>query len=221
MSQQPLNDTLKRHYESKRLSGECVDSMRRAADGATNTPSARVSLAWRISPWLSAAAALLLTLTSVFALESQGRSFHEFVRGANKASSVNEVERARGVDQANPVRASSPVADIIVLKFSADWCKPSGTLAPNFQELRREHDAERVLFVDLDLTDEVRSQQAKMLIAALGIEEVWSEHGGTTGEMIYVDPATRRVIRTFDHEDLYDEMHFALNFDVSRNKEEG
>jgi thiol-disulfide isomerase/thioredoxin len=114
--------------------------------------------------------------------------------------------------------ANRPVADIIVLKFSADWCMLSNQLAPDFGELREEHDAENILFVDLDLTDPVRRQQSKMLVAALGIENVWDEHGKITGLMHYIDPDTRRVVRTFGPDDMYDEMHFALNFSVDMSQ---
>ena len=79
-----------------------------------------------------------------------------------------------------------------------------------YAQLARTFDARRVLFVELDLTDDESVAQSKYLVTALGIENVWNTQGGITGELLYVDVATREIITTFNAEHDYEQMNFAL-----------
>jgi len=100
-----------------------------------------------------------------------------------------------------PVQATSPddeqvVAspELIALKFHADWCGSCRAMGPIFTDLGNKFDTKPVLFLELDHTSEPSRRQAEYLAAALGLQEVWKENGGTTGFILLIDADTREVL---------------------------
>jgi len=102
---------------------------------------------------------------------------------------------------AEPVQATSAddenVAappEVIALKFHADWCGSCRAMGPIFTDLGNKFDTKPVLFLELDHTSEPSRRQAEYLAAALGLQEVWEENGGTTGFILLIDANTREVL---------------------------
>lgn len=96
--------------------------------------------------------------------------------------------------ETEPAKASE--ADVVAALFYADWCGSCKTLEPKVNEARAgaDLDKERVLFVRLDLTDEVKSHQAGLLAESLGLGEHFDANAGATGYLLLVDAHTGKAI---------------------------
>ena len=64
---------------------------------------------------------------------------------------------------------------LVAVQIHADWCERSPQVAPIFADLLTAYGNQPVLFVTLDITDDVRREQAKLLSSTLGIPEVFEE----------------------------------------------
>ncbi len=201
MNKRNATKLLSEFYESKRLPPECVEKIQQLVAPANDTGNPLApprSSMLRLAPWLSAAAAFLLTITTVLLYERNHRPLSTlFKTAAQEPAEVNHPEVL-------------PAADIIVLNFHADWCRPSQVMSPMYVELKHSFEVQEVLFVNLDLTDDESVTQSKYLVSALGIEDIWNRHRGITGELLYVDASTGKIITTFDAEDEYEQMNLAL-----------
>ncbi len=67
------------------------------------------------------------------------------------------------------VQPSTP--SLVAVQIHADWCSRSPAVAPIFADLLTQYGNEPVLFVTLDITDDVRRGQAELLVASLGIPQ--------------------------------------------------
>ena len=201
MNENNTTKLLSEFYEAKRLPPECVEKIRQLAgpvNDRDDMPVLQRNRLLRLAPWLSAAAAFLLTITTVLLYERGHRPLSTlFKTAAQEPAEANHPEVL-------------PAADIIVLNFHADWCRPSQVMSPMYVELKHSFEVQEVLFVNLDLTDDESVTQSKYLVSALGIEDIWNRHRGITGELLYVDASTGKIITTFDAEDEYEQMNLAL-----------
>jgi hypothetical protein len=68
-----------------------------------------------------------------------------------------------------------------------------------------------VLFVKLDLTTQSSRKQAEFMIAALGLGEHWPRHGGKTGFILLIDPATNRVVEMLTKQHDFKQMAAAID----------
>ncbi len=73
--------------------------------------------------------------------------------------------------------------------FYADWCGSCKALDPKVTQAREAAnlDAQDVLFVTLDLTNDTTKHQAAMMAATLGISDVYESNAGKTGFMLLLD----------------------------------
>ena len=110
---------------------------------------------------------------------------------------------------ANPALTGMP--RIVAVQFHADWCKPSREISPRVDDLRMRYGDDGVLFVEVDLTTEQTRHQAGYLMTALGLDEVWKQQNGRTGELLLVDRIEGRVLTTLDHQDELPLMTAALD----------
>jgi thiol-disulfide isomerase/thioredoxin len=71
------------------------------------------------------------------------------------------------------VEASTP--SLVAVQIHADWCSRSPVVAPIFADLLTQYGNEPVLFVTLDITDDVRRGQAELLAESLGIPQAFDQ----------------------------------------------
>jgi thiol-disulfide isomerase/thioredoxin len=71
--------------------------------------------------------------------------------------------------------AALAAPQLVAVQIHADWCARSPEVAPIFTELLTKYGNEPVLFVTLDITDDVRREQAKLLSSNLGISQAFDE----------------------------------------------
>ena len=100
--------------------------------------------------------------------------------------------------------------EIIAIKFHADWCGYCKAMGPVFDELQAKYDQQPVLFVVFDQTREFNRRQSQYLADALGLEDVWDEHGGKTGFVLLIDAKTNKIIERLGHERSLKEMGASL-----------
>lgn len=94
---------------------------------------------------------------------------------------------------------------LYVVKVHADWCGSCKALVPILDEVRETMSAEPVLFLTLDVTDEDRTGQARLLAAALGIEQHLKTNN-KTGLVLIINPADKALLETLTKENTADEM---------------
>ena len=94
---------------------------------------------------------------------------------------------------------------LYVVKVHADWCGSCKALAPILDEVRETMSAEPVLFLTLDVTDADRTGQARLLAAALGIENHLKANN-KTGLVLIINPADKALLETLTRENTADEM---------------
>lgn len=100
--------------------------------------------------------------------------------------------------------------EIIAVKFHADWCGYCKAMGPVFEELQAKYDQQPVLFVVFDQTREFNRRQSRYLADAMGLEDVWNEHGGKTGFVLLIDAETNKVIKRLGYERSLKEMGASL-----------
>ena len=94
---------------------------------------------------------------------------------------------------------------LYVVKVHADWCGSCKALAPVLEEVRETLTAESVLFLELDVTDEARTAQARLLAVALGIEDHLKANN-KTGLVLLIDPSDKALLETLTRENSAEEM---------------
>lgn len=94
---------------------------------------------------------------------------------------------------------------LYVVKVHADWCGSCKALAPVLEEVRESLVDEPVLFLELDVTDEARTAQARLLTAALGIEDHLKANN-KTGLVLLIDPGDNALLETLTRKNSADEM---------------
>ena len=84
---------------------------------------------------------------------------------------------------------------LYVAKVHADWCGSCTALVPILEEVRAEVADEPVLFVQLDVTDSTRTAQARLLAAALGVEDHFKANN-KTGLVLLIDAQDHTLLET-------------------------
>lgn len=94
---------------------------------------------------------------------------------------------------------------LYVVKVHADWCGSCKALAPVLEEVRETLASKPVLFLELDVTDEARTAQARLLSVALGIEDHLKANN-KTGLVLLINPEDKALIETLTRENSAAEM---------------
>lgn len=105
--------------------------------------------------------------------------------------------------------AAAEAPKVIALNFYADWCPGCKALKPKLEEAMKDVTDQPLLAVKLDQTDK-ESKQAEYMLAALGLGDLWKEHGGKTGFVLLVDARTQRVVKTITYKQEVKEITSAL-----------
>lgn len=106
-----------------------------------------------------------------------------------------------------PAVAKAP--KVIALNFYADWCPGCKELKPKLDTVIQGAGKQPCLFVKLDQTDK-ESRQAEYLLAALGVGELWKEHGGHTGFTLLLDAKSKKVVGRLTPDQSTDSMKTVL-----------
>lgn len=95
--------------------------------------------------------------------------------------------------------------DLYVAKVHADWCGSCKTLVPILEEVQAGVADEPVLFVQLDVTDSTRTAQARLLAAALGVEDHLKANN-KTGLVLLIDAGDNSLLETVTKKDTAAEI---------------
>lgn len=93
----------------------------------------------------------------------------------------------------------------VVVKMHADWCPSCKALEPTLAELKSELKDEPVLFLTLDITNPVNTEQSRLLAESLGIENLVKKNN-KTGLVLVYDPKTMKTKHVFTKSDDMDTM---------------
>ena len=93
----------------------------------------------------------------------------------------------------------------VVVKMHADWCPSCKALEPTLAELKSELKDEPVLFLTLDITNPVSTEQSRLLAESLGIENLVKKNN-KTGLVLVYDPETMKTKHVFTKSDSMDDM---------------
>ena len=107
---------------------------------------------------------------------------------------------------------------LYVVKVHADWCGSCKALTPVLEEVRESLADEPVLFLELDVTDEARTAQARLLTAALGIEDHLKANN-KTGLVLLIDPGDNALLETLTRKNSADEMVGKIEGHIATTKE--
>jgi thiol-disulfide isomerase/thioredoxin len=95
--------------------------------------------------------------------------------------------------------------ELVLVRFDAEWCKFCRRLAPTYDELRRRHATDPVLFVTLDLTDKASRRQAEYLAGSLKLDDAWTRNALAAGRMMLVSVRTGEIVSTMTSATTIDE----------------
>ena len=107
-------------------------------------------------------------------------------------------------------------AEVIAVKFHADWCGSCKAMGPVFSELEAKFDTQPVLYLTLDHTREHQRQQAMWLVQELGMDNVWAEYGGKTGFILLIDADSKEVLTKLTRENNLKDMGAQLKEAVAK-----
>ncbi len=183
-----LDDLISEHYASRQLRPgrlaaleESLSSPRREPRQRQLRLTQRAAVLLAACVTLSAAAGAVLALTGVY-----------------------------GLGRFGPPTGREPAADIIAVQFYADWCTPSQVVASRVKALQEASADKNVMFVRLDLTDDARRKQARLLMSSLGCGHIWDTQRGRTGELLLIDAHAMRPISKLNQDDDAERMIVAL-----------
>ncbi len=112
--------------------------------------------------------------------------------------------------QSEAQREAARSPQVMVVALHADWCSKCQVLSPKLMnEVAPTLAKNGALFVKIDQTDK-DSTQAEYLMAALGLGDLWTEHGGKTGYALLVDPQSKRVVGTLKADQSADAMKASI-----------
>ena len=84
---------------------------------------------------------------------------------------------------------------LYVIKVHADWCGSCTALVPILKEVRAAVADQAVLFVELDVTDSTLTSQARLLAAALDVEDHFKANN-KTGLVLLINPQDHTLLET-------------------------
>lgn len=121
----------------------------------------------------------------------------------------------------DPARTAARVPQVLAVRFHADWCGACKKLDGVFAELRRRTSDAPVLYLTMDLTDEVTRRQAEYLAGVVGLDQVWAAQGNKVGSIVFVDPASKRALSNIAATDSIAELEGAVRESIKTAQSSG
>jgi thiol-disulfide isomerase/thioredoxin len=107
---------------------------------------------------------------------------------------------------------------LVAVQIHADWCARSPEVAPVFADLLTQYGNEPVLFVTLDITDDVHREQARLLSATLGIPQAFDEPF-ESGMIKLIDRENRTVLASITGREEVEELELRIAELLDRSNE--
>ncbi len=101
---------------------------------------------------------------------------------------------------------------LYVVKIHAKWCGSCKALKPKLAEVKKALHQKPVLFIKLDVSDEMHAEQSRLLAAGLGIEKQFKDKSGAagTGAVLIIDPESREIVGELSNDNSVAEMIEAI-----------
>jgi len=100
-------------------------------------------------------------------------------------------------------------ADILLVKYHADWCGSCKALSPLLKELNGQLAGKKTKYVELDLTDDNTKSKATSMAAQLGISHLLAEKQ-KTGYVAIIDADSKKVLGKLTKTQSANEMYQAV-----------
>lgn len=110
-------------------------------------------------------------------------------------SSSRGIANPRGASM--KVHATVEIPAIIAVRVYHDMCPYCQQLAPQFKKLTRRKGKDSILYVTLDLSNEASQKQAALLVAALGIQRLWTGDLSNIGTVSFVDGESKKTLSMY------------------------
>ena len=120
-----------------------------------------------------------------------------------------------------PARTAARVPQVLAVRFHADWCGACKKLNGVIAELRRRTSDAPVLYLTLDLTDEMTRRQAEYLAGVVGLDQVWAAQGNKVGSIVFVDGASKRALSNITATDSIAELEGAVRESIKTAQRSG
>lgn len=180
-----LREYLKEHYLSESLATERLNELHDVLRGdgipQRSIKSREVRLRFYVRVAAVAASLALVAIPLSYEL------------GKRVGESSAELRASGRREDVNRVIPDQPAVRLVAIKMHADWCNRCPMIAPIFDRIERDYGARAVLFVTLDVTDDVRRRQSEQLAEALGIRWILNREL-PTGIIALVDRAKQEIL---------------------------
>ncbi len=168
MSRKYLEEHLQDYYQGQSLSGKELKRLTMMA--RTSSPGKEYSMAQLLMAWwprtlagFVAGAFVALIGVSIFLQQTEDgpQGFPSLPNDIHSQQVLNT--------------SLDATPGIVAVQIHADWCRRSPLVASHFKELTSKYGNQPILFVTLDITDETKRKQARLLAKNLGIEHVFDK----------------------------------------------
>lgn len=115
------------------------------------------------------------------------------------------------IAQANPCASKNPCAGKanvggplakqlqgkpVVVDIYASWCAACKNIAPTLSQVKQQY-AGKAHFVVLDVSDQAKVNQSKMLAQQMGLGQFFNVNKAQTGTVVIIEPATGKVLAQY------------------------
>ncbi len=84
--------------------------------------------------------------------------------------------------------------DMYVVMFRADWCAPCKVVEPNLQQALTMLDDPSIQYINIDITDSLRSERSAHLAFDAAISSQYNQWYGLTGFAAIIDADTKNTL---------------------------
>jgi thiol-disulfide isomerase/thioredoxin len=98
---------------------------------------------------------------------------------------------------------------ILAVKFHADWCGSCKKISPLFKNLENKFDGKKVLFVNLDFTNQTKKNRSLLLASGLNIGHIVEKNKGT-GFVLLIDSKDKKILQKLTKKDSLKKMSASI-----------